>query len=259
MGLANRLFGKGYVKKWVTEFPQFTQNEGLIGVQDPRNTVSKRKITNIKLKKAKKLLRYLGNLPWVRFVAVAGSVAFGNPEAEDDIDIFIVTNKKRLWLVRSIDLILYRILGVRRRFSDSNVKDKLCFIYYVTEEHLELAPQDEQNFLTALEVVTLVPVVHEEYYQKLLNSNRWVKKYFPGVDVASDIKIKAVRIPLIEQFFDLLDFLAMKLQIQYMKLKGHPHYEVVLERNVVKLFPPEEDWKKREKKFKEILKRNGLS
>ncbi len=48
-------------------------------------------------------------IPFIRTVAVTGSVAYGSATKWDDIDLFIVTKRNRLWISALLTLVLVRL------------------------------------------------------------------------------------------------------------------------------------------------------
>jgi len=127
-----------------------------------------------KLKSAARFAKLLTRLvPFVRTIAVTGSVAYGSASKWDDIDLFIVTQRKRLWLTILMALTLARvnkILGLRAShllpFCLSYVHDERGFATDARRNHI--------NPLFARELLKAVPVAGSTEYRKLLENNRWV-------------------------------------------------------------------------------------
>src|SRR5690606_20306217 len=72
------------------------------------------------MKKAQKLSSTLSKIPWIEFIGVTGSVAAANALDNDDIDLFFVTKRNRLWLSRGFVFLILVILGELSRGSHDN-------------------------------------------------------------------------------------------------------------------------------------------
>ena len=118
---------------------------------------------------ARRFGRWLARVPFVRMVAVCGSLAVENSSREGDVDLFLVTVPGRLWLVHTAAMILKRcarpFLGV-----------ELCPNYFLTTDTLEVAVRD---LYTAREIVQAVPLWGDGVYHAFLDANRWIEDFFP--------------------------------------------------------------------------------
>ena len=54
-------------------------------------------------------------IPTVRLVGVSGGFAVDNARAEDDIDLFFITERGSLWVTRLLVTVTADLLGLRRR------------------------------------------------------------------------------------------------------------------------------------------------
>ena len=111
----------------------------------------------------------LGRIPFVRMVAVTGSLAAENPDADADLDYLIITAPGRLWLVRAMAVALVRLgrpVGVR-----------LCPNYLLSTRVLEL---DHRELFTAHELLQAVPIVGRATYHEMLDRNAWAARWLPN-------------------------------------------------------------------------------
>jgi hypothetical protein len=113
--------------------------------------------------------KLIGQIPFVRMVAVTGSLAVDNAEHEGDIDFMIVTQPGRLWLCRLFVIALVKIA------SKQGVT--LCPNFFVSEN--ELIIQD-QNLFTARELCQMVPIVGMRTYRQMRGLNNWTQNYLPN-------------------------------------------------------------------------------
>ncbi|OGZ62121.1 MAG: hypothetical protein A3H51_03165 [Candidatus Spechtbacteria bacterium RIFCSPLOWO2_02_FULL_38_8] len=100
------------------------------------NNFYSKRIENIKItqKKWKELVymaKFLIYIPYIRSVAVTGSLALNNSSTGSDFDIFIETKKDRIWMSRLLVTLTTWILG-RKKYKKRR-KDRLCFNRFVVE------------------------------------------------------------------------------------------------------------------------------
>ncbi len=108
-------------------------------------------------------------IPFVRMVGVTGTLAVGNTEARDDIDLFLITTPGRVWLARALTILVVRWA---RLFGET-----LCPNYLIASNALALA---ERNLYSARELAQMQPLYGAGLYAALCNQNRWVLEYLPN-------------------------------------------------------------------------------
>jgi predicted nucleotidyltransferase len=115
----------------------------------------------------------LASLPWVRLVAVTGSLAVGAATDDADIDLFIVAEDGRLWLARALTIGVAKV-AIR---VPSSRGVRLCPNYLLTTSALDLP---ERDLYTARELAQLVPLFGPNAYQALLEGNSWYRQFLPN-------------------------------------------------------------------------------
>lgn len=114
--------------------------------------------------------RIVRQLPFVRAVFVSGELAKGVAGKHSDIDFVIVTARNRVWIVRTLCTVFKKaFLFNRKKF--------FCYNHIVSEQRLDVA---DRNIYTAIEVVTLRPMVNGELFGKFLSVNSWTQGFLPN-------------------------------------------------------------------------------
>jgi hypothetical protein len=122
-------------------------------------------------------VRWLAAVPFVRMIAVSGSLAQNNTRPQSDLDLFIITRAGRIWTARLGLLIVAQLLGRRRKYWDEQAPDKICLNHYVTDATLLIDPAI-RNLYTAVLYKSLVPLLGREMWQKFQHANAaWLKHY----------------------------------------------------------------------------------
>lgn len=120
--------------------------------------------------KALKMANKISGFPYVRGVAISGGLSKGYFDENGDVDFFIITKHKRLWIARTL-LVLYKKIFLL------NSKKYFCVNYFISENNLIIA---EKNKFTATELVTLLPTHGKTIFNSFYKKNAWAKNYFPN-------------------------------------------------------------------------------
>ena len=130
----------------------------------------RRRVSSTALRrKAERYGRWIARLPFVRMVAVTGSLAVGNAEESDDLDYLIVAAPGRVWLARAMTMVVVRIAGLRGT--------TVCPNYLLSEARLALRNHD---LYTARELLQMQPLAGVEVYRRMLAANPWWRDYLPN-------------------------------------------------------------------------------
>jgi predicted nucleotidyltransferase len=150
------------------------KHEEFYSLEKNNRLIEKRKKGNRlaieQLRIAQKIARFLYRFPFVKGIAVSGSLSKNYADEKSDIDFFIITAKNRLWIARTI-------LHVFKKLSFLTGKQHwFCMNYFIDESALEIK---EKNIFTAVEIATVLPMQGELYFKNFILKNKWVKDYFP--------------------------------------------------------------------------------
>lgn len=138
------------------------------------------KIAEAKWRAVRRMITMFARIPTICLVGVTGGLAVENADAEDDIDIFIITDKRTLWITRCMVTIATDVMGIRRRPNESSVANKVCLNMFMARGALAL-PYSDRDLFSAHEVLQMVPVWDRDgTYREFLLSNRWVEHFLPN-------------------------------------------------------------------------------
>jgi hypothetical protein len=113
-------------------------------------------------------LELVMRMPFVRCVALSGSLAHLNASDDADMDLFVITCRGRVWTVTVATLLVARLRGWRKR---------LCLNYVISERALWVAPAD---LFSANQIVHLQPVTGSDTYHRFLDANHFVERFYPN-------------------------------------------------------------------------------
>lgn len=176
-------------KKWtLAELKHFTNHERFI-VETHSHVYLKGRAVSIKvrkgkehrarrlIKKAKKHVKFMQMLPFVRMVAICNSLSFYSAERESDIDLFIVTERKRLFFARSMIWLYTQLLGLRRH--GRKTKGRFCLTFFVSKNGMNLESIKYKNDIYFVFWLRLVrPLIGQKTYRELMSQNKWINEYF---------------------------------------------------------------------------------
>ena len=111
----------------------------------------------------------LGSLPFIRMVALTGSLAVLNVSKAADFDYMLVTKKGRVWTARAFALLLNRSVKL---FGHT-----LCPNLIVSEQALEWSLHD---LYSARELFQMLPVTGLDVYRELMEVNEWAREFLPN-------------------------------------------------------------------------------
>jgi len=153
-------------------------------------------------------IKLLSLFPQIKLVGLSGSMAMMNAGLDDDIDLFIITAKNRLFTARFIAVVISYLLGVKRKRVDAKVKipvlsqspgfpaegegeadekhgiepsqNKICLNLFFDKSDLAV-PSFKRSEFVAHEVLQMKPIINKtQTYEKFLQANSWVGKIFPN-------------------------------------------------------------------------------
>jgi predicted nucleotidyltransferase len=120
---------------------------------------------------AKRVSNLLVRFPFVKGIAISGSLSKNFADEDSDIDLFIITAKNRLWIARSLMHCLKKLTFLVKH------EHYFCMNYYIDEDELQIR---EKNIYTAIEIATLMPLHGDTTFEQFYMANNWTRNYLPN-------------------------------------------------------------------------------
>ncbi|WP_295718634.1 hypothetical protein [Mucilaginibacter sp.] len=146
------------------------------------------------IKTAYKVGNLLIRFPYVRGIAISGSLSKNYADDASDIDLFIITAPNRLWIARTLMHCFKKLTFLVNR------QHCFCMNYYIDECEPEIA---EKNIYTATEVVTLIPIQGDTTFADFFTANAWTLKYLPN-HIMRVSTAKALKKNILKSLFEVL-------------------------------------------------------
>lgn len=205
---------------------QVVKLDEFFSLEDDYSLVTRRRKGNQTAKKlldtAGKIAGFLSSFPFVRGVAVSGSLSKNFADENADIDFFIITKKNKLWLARTFMHLFKKLTFLFHK------EHFFCMNYYVDEKGLQIR---EKNIYTATELATLIPMRGVQAFADLYDSNTWSREMLPNYTMKVSYTKEARNTWLkrfVEVFFSnpvgqVLDYLLMKITLRRWAQKRAQH------------------------------------
>lgn len=191
----NKIIDKNLIGNYLSSHVKYKNsktvfNKGFYCFKKNKNIVNGRikreKESNKKLIIAKKIISILSFIPTIQLIGISGALSMNNCDKDDDIDLFVITNKNSLWITRFFLLLILQFLNKRRKRFDNKTKDKICLNLLIDESRIAFK-KERHDLYTAHEIVQMIPIFEKNnMYEKFIKSNIWVKKF-----LANSIKYRA--------------------------------------------------------------------
>ena len=141
------------------------------GRSDLVRTRSRREaVSRALLERDQQVLRLIASMPFVRMVALSGSLAHLNAEGSADLDLFVITAPHRVWSVTVSVLLLSKLLGWRKH---------LCLNYVVSERAMAITPQD---LFSANQIIHLRPLTGHQVFERFVACNGFIREFYPNFE-----------------------------------------------------------------------------
>ncbi len=143
---------------------------------------------------ARLMTQIISAIPYVRAVFLSGELSKGVAGVGGDIDFFIVTAERRVWIVRTFCAVFKRIFLL-------NQKKFFCYNHIVSEGNLEIR---DRNIYTAIEIATLLSLKNTAMWDRLQRVNSWSRTFLPNFPRwEKETKQSSPRSPVLERIINM--------------------------------------------------------
>ncbi len=132
---------------------------------------------------AERFARLMRHVPFVRGVLISGQLSRYVADEKSDIDYFIVTEPNRLWIARTILVLLRRTLLLNNRTW-------FCTNFFVSSDNLAIG---DRNVYAACETASVKPLWSREIYHRFMAANEWIREFYPNHTPSPELFIPGVR------------------------------------------------------------------
>jgi predicted nucleotidyltransferase len=145
---------------------QISQLEGILWVKKTPGTQEQ-----ILWEKVAKYTPLFAKIPGVLCICVGNSLAMNATHQDSDIDLFIITKQKRLWMVRILFTLLLTFLWERKTAHQHS--GKFCLSFFITENALDLSTIAIKNDIyLSYWIHTLKPILNRRHnFEKFREAN----------------------------------------------------------------------------------------
>lgn len=115
----------------------------------------------------------LSFVPFIKMIAVSGSLAEGSVNKNSDIDFFIITEKNHLWTVRFLSILILDLFCLRAKGSKH--RGKICLNHFLSSSTYLLTPKTKYNAHQYSNLKILYEL--DDAYKQFILKNNWMKNY----------------------------------------------------------------------------------
>lgn len=172
-----------------------------------------------KIKEAHNFIGLISRVPWIKAVALTGSVAVKNAKADDDIDFLIITDNNRLWLTRIVVSLIAQLKKKRRTWGKEE-KNSWCFNLWLEKDTVSL-PKRLHTLYGAYElcqaewIFQKSPITISNFYKLNIWAKQFVHHLFKH-RMRQNSSTLADKSSWSFSFFNLLNWCAYLVQRLYM-------------------------------------------
>jgi hypothetical protein len=217
---------KEELKQCIEKMNHINFNENyfyLVGRDEIVQTRKRRALKSTKIfKRAMFYGKIIGKFPFVRMVALTGSLAMLNLSNEIDMDFMLITKSNRLWLARALAVTFGRFIRL--------LGDRICINLLISENALHWKDHD---LYSAREICQMIPISGFATHNNFRVANLWTREFLPNsfimesTSLLVDMERQASPFQKQKQASALqkLESLAMNIQLKIISRRTNPSDE----------------------------------
>lgn len=124
--------------------------------------------------RARKVVKYIKYIPFLKGIMATGSLAVNNIREEDDLDFMVIISANRLWFV-------FAVLGTLQRIFSRRI---LCPNYYISLDHISMT---RKSFYVAREAAQARAMYGVRCCRLFYEKNRWLYDVFPNLESIKEV------------------------------------------------------------------------
>ena len=124
--------------------------------------------------RAQKYIHHLMWIPGIEMIAIVNSLSMFATHPDSDIDLFIITRPRRIWLVRFLITMQFLLQKVWRK--GNAVRGNFCLSFFITTEAMDLSKISiSHDIYLYFWVYYMKPIIARwRIYEQFLKANNWV-------------------------------------------------------------------------------------
>lgn len=181
--IGNNNCNKTELYKLIEDMEALQTSGELVFLKGRSNNIDKWKNNEIYAKKlirkAIKKRKIFKFIPFLKLVTVCNYLPYGIAEANSDIDLFIVSERNRIFTLRLFMTVMTQIFAMRRH-SDK-IEGRYCLSFYIDEQNMNLKDLliNPYDLYFAYWQIALLPLYGEgRVFKKFKSENLWIEEYF---------------------------------------------------------------------------------
>lgn len=131
------------------------------------------------------------SIPFVKSIYLCNSITFNALNKESDIDIFIVSKEKSMWLCRFFSVLYFHFAWIRRYWK--KIRKRFCLNFYVDESSMNLFDISLKpiDIYLVYWLAHLIPLYSEDscYIDDMYTKNKWITNFLSNIKLKQNINI----------------------------------------------------------------------